>query len=316
MKVSLFKHKPRRVGEKRKLPLTFTLAGKEGRPWRIALGAAAALLLIVIIAALSRVEPNALSSAEVRTVQDRGVLRVGVREDIPGMGFDQTGLEAELGDILAQRLLPDIPAGNSVKYVTVDSMTVGPKIAQGAIDVAIAMMPEGAQSKYLYSRPYYRDPCYFITANTTQRLVLQGVRAGCVQNTPSAALLQSYVDARPSANISIVKYASYPDMIEAVMENHVEVAVMTELYIQKYQSETAVNPDTLVPYMPYIFRASTVSPGEVKYCIVCASDTPAIITVADLVLSELQESGRLNDMYTKYGLVQNYAHEEEGTDSR
>ncbi|MDO5110809.1 MAG: transporter substrate-binding domain-containing protein [Clostridia bacterium] len=309
MKTTLFKHRPKRPGEKRKL--SFTLTGQEGKPWRIALMGAAALLLVLLIVALSRVEPNALGSAEVRTIQDRGVLRVGVRDDIPGMGFAQTGLEAELGDILAQRLLPDIPAGNSVKYVTVDSMTIGPKIAQGAIDVAIAMMPQGAQPKFLYSQPYYSDPCYFITSVTTQRLVLQGIRAGCVQNTPSATLLESYVAARPSANITIVKYASYPDMIEAVMESNVEVAVMTQLYIEKYQAETDVNPDTLVPFMPYIFRASAVSPGTVNYCIACPTDTPALITVADLVLDELQQSGQLQSMYTKYGLVQDYAHEEE-----
>ncbi len=307
MKNRLFKHRPKRPGEKRQLHIT--LSGSEGRPWRIAILAVAAGLLALLIASLSRVEPNALSSAEVRTIQERGVLRVGVRDDIPGMGFAETGLEAELGDILAQRLLPDIPKGNSVKYVTVDNMTVGPKMARGAIDVAIAMMPEGAQSKYLYSKPYYRDPCYFITAVTTQRLVLQGIRAGCVQNTPAAALLESYVAARPSANLTIVKYASYPDLIEAVMEGRAEVGVMGALYIQKYQAETRVNPDTLVPYMPYVFRASTVSPGAVNYCVACPSDTPAIVTVADLVLSELQKSGKLQDMYTNYGLVQDYAHE-------
>lgn len=276
---------------------------------RIVIGAAIALAVLIIFL-LGRVEPNAMNSAEVQTLQARGVLKVGVRSDMPGMGRDGEGLEYALGDELARRILPEIPAGNSVRYIELNSMDVDAKMAEGQIDIAIAMMPAGSKSsQYDYSRPYYIDPCYFITSADTERLVLKGVSAGCVQNTPCDAMLDAYITEKSFANITKLSYASYPDMIEAVMHDRVDVALMPELYIQRYKNETALNPASLIPYKLYDFRVSGVTPGSVEYAIACPVDTPAVSTLADLMLKEMIEDGTLKELYDEYGLTYRISNE-------
>lgn len=269
---------------------------------RAIIGAAIALAVLIIFL-LGRVEPNAMNSAEVQTLQARGVLMVGVRSDMPRMGKDGEGLEYELGYELAKRILPEIPEGNSVRYVELNAMDADAKLAEGQIDIAIAMMPAGAKSsQYAYSRPYYEDPCYFITSADTERLVLKNVNAGCVQNTPCDTMLDAYIAEKEFANITKVKYASYPDLIEAVMYDRVDVALLPELYIERYKNETALNPASLIPYKLYDFRVSTVTPGSVKYAVCCPVDVPALATLADVMIKEMTEDGTLKQMYEKYGL--------------
>ena len=281
----------------------FTLAGDEGKLIRLILLAAGAALLLLIVILAARTEPSVMSSAEIRTIQDRGLLRVGVRTDMPGMGYDGEGLELELADLLARRLLPDIPAGNSIRYVDVNASNVDAKMADGQIDLALAMMPSGQKSsQYSYSRPYYEDKCYFITAASTEKLVLQNVSAGYVQNTPEADILTQYALGRPNANVSPLKFASYPDMLSAVIHGRVDVALMSELYITRYQNETALNPDSLIPYKLYTFRVSGISPGSVQYAVACPVDTPAIATLANIMLEDMRESGALLRLYEKHGL--------------
>ncbi len=302
MKLRLFRHTPRRPIQRTHERRGFTLAGDHSKLLSRLLLGAGVLLLLFLVVFFSRTEPNAMASPEIRTIQERGLLRVGLRADMPGMGFEGEGLEAELADLLARRLLPNIPAGNSIRYEEVNAANMDAKMADGQIDLAIAMVPSGEKSgQYVYSHGYYEDKCYFITAVGTEKLVLQNITAGCVQNTPEAELLNQYVLARPLMNIEQVKFASYPDMLNAVIHGRVDVALMRELYITRYQQETALNPNSLIPYKLYTFRVSGISPGAVQYAIACPVDTPAIVTVANLMLEDMREDGSLARLYKKYG---------------
>ena len=72
-----------------------TLVGDEGRPYRKALLILCGLLLVLLLALFSREEPQLMASPEVAGIQDRAVLRVGIRSDIPDLG----GLEQALAQI-------------------------------------------------------------------------------------------------------------------------------------------------------------------------------------------------------------------------
>ena len=72
--------------------MNFTLIGDEGKPWRRAIAIAAGVLLLLVALIFGREETQLMSSAEVKTVQERGVLRIGVIPDMPG-----AELEKELG---------------------------------------------------------------------------------------------------------------------------------------------------------------------------------------------------------------------------
>lgn len=76
-----------------------TLVGDEGRPYRKALLILCGLLLVLLLALFSREEPQLMASPEVDGIQDRAVLRVGIRYDIP----DLSGLEQALAQAMAQK---------------------------------------------------------------------------------------------------------------------------------------------------------------------------------------------------------------------
>ena len=308
MKLRLFRHAPHasrgaqvRTARGRRKKLFSTEEG--GRLLRRALLVVSILVLLLILVLSLRTEPNAMASAEIRTIEERGVLRVGVLSDMPSMSDQGEGLEVELADLLAQRILPDIPSGNSVRYVEVNSANVAAKMADGQIDLAVAMMPSGAKSSlYAYSQTYYEDICFFITAVNTEKLVLQNISAGFVQNSPEGELLAKYISDRPASNIQSVKFASYPDLLLSVMHYRVDVALLPSLYIDRYKNETALNPDSLIPYKLYSFRTSNVSPGSISYAIACPIDTPAVATVANLMLQDMQKDGSLSRLFDKYSL--------------
>lgn len=70
--------------------MNFTLIGDEGKPWRRAIAIAAGVLLLLVALIFGRAETQLMSSAEVKTVQERGVLRIGVIPDMPGAELERS----------------------------------------------------------------------------------------------------------------------------------------------------------------------------------------------------------------------------------
>jgi len=106
--------------------MNFTLIGDEGKPWRRAIAIAAGVLLLLVALIFGRAETQLMSSAEVKTVQERGVLRIGVIPDMPG-----AELEKELGRRIAAKLLPDADPESRIDEVlaAVDLADTGKKRA-------------------------------------------------------------------------------------------------------------------------------------------------------------------------------------------
>ena len=81
-------HHPRRSvlrdgKQHKKLRLNFTLRGEKGKPVRIALCCAAGLVLLVLLAALLKPRTQLMNTPEIQRIRERGVLAVGVRDDMP-----------------------------------------------------------------------------------------------------------------------------------------------------------------------------------------------------------------------------------------
>lgn len=118
--------------------MNFTLIGDEGKPWRRAIAIAAGVLLLLVALIFGRAETQLMSSAEVKTVQERGVLRIGVIPDMPG-----AELEKELGRRIAAKLLPDADPESRIDFRDVTTMTAGANIDDGTVDMVIAHMAAG-----------------------------------------------------------------------------------------------------------------------------------------------------------------------------
>lgn len=276
----------------RRNPVTFT--GDEGKPYRTALIVVVCLALVIIVALASREEPQLMASAEVRSLQDRGVLRVGVRYDVPGLCGPEGGLEHDLARLLTERILPDADPSASLQMVEVNAMTSGPKLDDGGLDVVTALAASPMAAKYSYSIPYYSDPCLLVALTGTPTFALENMEVGVVQSnkirqSPEALLFKAYSEAHASLNIKAKSYASYPDMLDALAAGKVRAVLLTELYVNRYVEA-------------YPITATAFSFGTVDYAFCAAADSAALTQIATLLLKEIKEDGSLRDLYLSHGL--------------
>ncbi|HWQ57695.1 MAG TPA: transporter substrate-binding domain-containing protein [Clostridia bacterium] len=313
MKVRSFKGYRRPKEKIKRGRALFTLRGEEGKvPRRVLAGIAAVVALIVILRSL-RAEPVLMSSAEIATVWDHGVLRVGVRTDVPKMGQEGEGLEVELAKLLAEKIMSADPAWSGTtptELVEVSAMDVAAKLTDGTIDVAVCLMPRGANAEYAYSRAYYTDEIVFLTRPGEENTPIKYITLGCIQNASSTSLyvpsgavynaLTAYVDAHPDDGLStvdedgtstrnIVSYASYEDLFKALESGEVDAVAFSSLLAEKYADS-------------YAFGISPVAAGAVEYAFACLAEQSAIASVADVMLADMEQDGSLTGLKIKYGL--------------
>ena len=99
------------------------------------------------------------ASADVQAIKDRGVLRVGVKNAVPGFGIqdaltgEYTGMEIDLGAKIAEEL------GVDVEYTTVTAATRGELLDSGDIDCVLATftITEERKQTWDFTTPYYTD---------------------------------------------------------------------------------------------------------------------------------------------------------------
>lgn len=309
-KYRLKRHKSDSVGQKRGMPkLNITFRGHEGRWWRRGAIAIAVVVAIIIAAVVLKPETQIMNSVEINRVENRGILIVGVRNDVVGFCLNGRGIETELAELLAKRILPN--ADDPLKLVVCSSKTVSTKISDGSVDVAIALLPNGQSASYSYSYPYYTDNVYVLTLdNSLTSRDLTEMKLGCVQSTASQTVFKSYqsvlsavqeqglIDkllghdapaADESTIIDIKYYGAYDDMLSALVRGDIDGVVMQGAFMRKYSSK-------------YSFFTHDTILGTVDYCIVSSSDEPAFTQLADIMIYEMQQDGSLAALLAKYGL--------------
>lgn len=297
----------------KRLRLNFSLRGEKGKPVRIALCCAAGLVLLVLLAMLFKPQTQLMNTPEIQRIRERGVLTIGVRDDMPGFAEGGDGLEIELAKRFAAYLLPDVPADAAVKLVTVNSKTAATKLSDGTIDAAAALMPRGTSSKYVYSYPYYTDTCSVLVKSGSETTPLNALVLGYVQGTSGETRLKKYIDAHetkvertlldrlkgrtpelPADAITFTTkaFASYPELFDALAHGTISGAAVTGAYCTKYSEDISANG----------FIRHETDLGSVEYAITAAADEPAVAQLAELFIYDLQKSGELDALLQKYGL--------------
>lgn len=249
---------------------------------------AGVIFAVVLLAVLIKPEPQLMNSAEVAIVRDRGVLRVGVFEDMPGFSDGGYGLERDLAVMLAQRILPE-RGEDAAELIFVTERTVAAKLDKGMIDVAIAQQIRfDNPSKYDYSIPYYTDTCSFIVLPGREAADLSGKTVGTVQTCKASSLLKAAID-QGVLDVVQKNYASYPEMLEAVKNGQIDAALMRNAVVRKYLAGTELS------FHKELF-------GRIDYAMAASLDSPAFMQIANMMLDELSSNGTLERMCLESGL--------------
>lgn len=274
--------------------VNFTLIGDEGRPWRRAIAFGAGLLAVIILLLVGGTETQLMATPEVKTIEERGVLRVGIRRDMPGLNGDD-GLEQALARRIAERILPETDLENSLQLVEVSTMTSSTKLNDGTVDMVIAMMSPSMAPSYYYSSSYYSDECILAVMSGTSSFALKNFTIGLIQdnalrNSAEDALVDAFVAENTSFVITKRAYPSYDDLITGLMKGEVGGVALTRLHFDQLKTQYDIVPTSL-------------SFGTVDYCVMTASDNSILADIAGMVINDLWESGEMYELHAKYGLM-------------
>ncbi|MDO4568574.1 MAG: transporter substrate-binding domain-containing protein [Clostridia bacterium] len=272
----------------RSLSLFFKGERGKKRKWILIAVVAAVAVLAVVLLLLP--DQMLLEMPEIRRIESAGALIVGVRADAPGFCVDGEGFEAELAALLAARILPGEDEYARLRLVEVSAQSAAAKLSDGTVDAVIALMVTGAEAAYSYTQPYYMDDVVVAVAAGTD-VQLADMRVGYIDGSPCYDHVAGIsVDAEGNTLMDMRLFASYPDMLEALLRGDIGAAALSGAYFDKYAEEYS-----LVEY--------TRIDDVIGYSIVTNSEAAAVGDIANMLIAELAESGELAEMIARHGLA-------------
>ena len=165
------------------------------------------------------------------TITQRGVLRVGVKTDVPGFGLLDTatntysGIEIDLAYKIAEELGID-----KVEFTPVTAATRGQLLDSGDIDIVAATFTinEERKTSWNFTTPYYTDAVSLLVKNDSGIETFEdlaeikiGVATG---STSKAALIAAAAEAKVTLDEdkNFEEYASYPEIKAALDAGRVQ----------------------------------------------------------------------------------------------
>lgn len=197
--------------------------------------------------------------ADTQAIIDRGVLRVGVKNAVPGFGLQNTltgeysGMEIDIATKLAEYL------GVEVEFTTVTAATRTELLDSGDIDCVLATftITEERKQSWDFSTPYYTDAVTVLVEDASGITSLEGLadkKVGVSSGSTSArALTAAMVEAGLidgagfdsdtfdaatwSTGISYQQYEDYPAISTALSAGEVDAFCVDKSILAIYKTE-------------------------------------------------------------------------------
>ncbi|NQP33132.1 transporter substrate-binding domain-containing protein [Streptococcus suis] len=177
-----------------------------------------AILLFVVKQPIAQTDtPTELSNSDqVQAIIDRGVLRVGVKQDVPNFGYKNPdtgefeGMEIDIARKIADEL------GVDIEFTPVTAQTRGPLLDNGQVDMVIATFTITEERKLLYNftTPYYTDAVGFLVNKDSGIKTftdLNGKTIGVAQGSITRTLISELADKYGIA-VNFAELGSYPEL--------------------------------------------------------------------------------------------------------
>lgn len=156
------------------------------------------------------------NSDQVQAIIERGVLRVGVKQDVPNFGYKNPdsgefeGLEIDIARKIAEEL------GVDIEFTPVTAQTRGPLLDNGQVDLVIATFTITEERKLLYNftTPYYTDAVGFLVNKDSGIKTftdLNGKTIGVAQGSITRTLISELADKYGIA-VNFAELGSYPEL--------------------------------------------------------------------------------------------------------
>ncbi len=210
--------------------------------------------------------------ADVQAIVDRGVLRVGVKEDVPKFGLRNTstneieGFEVQIAKLIAKDLFGD---ETKVQFTPVTAKTRGPLLDNGELDLVIATftITEERKLTYNFSTPYYQDAVGLLVkkaANYKGLADMNGAVIGVAQSATSKTAVTKEAEAK-GIKVTFSEYATYPEIKAALDSGRVQAFCVDGSILGGYVDDTTVIlPDRFSP-QDYGVASKLTNKGLAEY---------------------------------------------------
>jgi putative glutamine transport system substrate-binding protein len=215
----------------------------------------AALVLILAAGAVFAGGKSDGGSDFLAGIKKAGVLKVGVKSDVPGFGLLNTatnqyeGFEIELSKLIAKEILGD---ASKVAFTPVTAKTRGPLLDNGEIDLVIATftITEERKLTYNFSTPYYEDAVGILVKKSSginSVADLNGKTVGVAQSATSRAAIDEAGN-KVGATLKFSEFATYPEIKAALDSGRVDAFSVDRSILAGYlDSASVILPDRFSP---------------------------------------------------------------------
>ncbi|MBP2628453.1 MAG: ABC-type transporter, periplasmic subunit family 3 [Firmicutes bacterium] len=256
------------------------------------------MALLVAGCGSSDSKPTATNSGvtvDVKAIQDRGVLKVGVKVDVPKFGFKDPktnqieGFEIDLTKALAKKILGD---ENKIAVQAVTAKTRGPLLDNGEVDLVIATftITEERKMSYNFSDPYFTDGVALMVKKDSGIKDLKGLngkKIGVAQSATSKKAIQEAAD-KLGIKVSFLEFGTYPEIKTALDAGRVDCFSVDGAILFGYLDDsTVILADR---YTPQQYGAASKKSNE------------GLAKMVNDTINEMKKSGELDKLSQKWGL--------------
>ena len=245
------------------------------------------------ISALTNSTSDAQLEAGVQEIVDRGVLRVGVKQDLPNFGYrdpesnQYTGMEVEIAKKVAAEL------GVDIEFTPVTAQTRGALLDNGQLDMVIATFTITEERKELYNftTPYYTDAVGFLVRKDSNVQssweALDGLTIGVTQGSIQWGLLEE-IAAEKGIELNFRELGSNSEVVVALAAHRVDAFSIDQSILSAFLGKTNELLD--LQYQPS------------EYGIVTKKSNKDLATYLDGLVQDWTEDGTLQAIYDDFGL--------------
>jgi len=228
-------------------------------------------------------------------IKKAGVLKVGVKEDVPHFGFlnpatnKHEGFEIDLAHAIAKKILGD---ENKVAFTGVTAKTRGPLLDTGELDTVIATftVTDERRKSFDFSDIYYTDAVMVMVkkaAGYASFKDLAGKTIGVAQSATTKKSLEAGAAAQ-GIEIKFAEFPTYPNIKTALDSGRIDAFSVDRAILLGYVDDT-------VTLLPDRF-------AEQPYGAAVKKGNTALLQVINGVIADMKKSGELDKLLAKNGL--------------
>lgn len=238
---------------------------------------------------------NTTADSSLDSIVEAGVLKVGVKEDVPKFGLRNTesgeieGFEIDIVKLLAGEILGD---ENAYELTPVTAKTRGPLLDNGEVDLVIATftITDERRLTYNFSTGYYEDAVGLLVkkeAGYKGIADMDGAAIGVAQSATSKDAVQEVADDL-GIKVTFSEYATYPEIKAALDSGRVDAFCVDGSILGGYVDDTTmILPDRFAPQ---------------EYGVTSKLDNVALSEAVDGYISGWLADGTIEELINKWEL--------------